>query len=288
MDKNIGFRRNIYHSWLDAAAAIAAEESDPARVRERLDPVVAEQVASKENRRMALDILLNIWVKTGEAHPALRNEALTLFRESEALDDRLWLHYGLTLLYYPFFRLGTVAIGQMAEYADAITPKDVKKRLTAELGQLGALEKATERIIFSLRDWGILAPTRQRYAYAPRRHALVTTDKRLQLWLLVVALTAHTADELPFPDLARLPELFPFQFTVGIQDVRRSSHFEVHRQGLGWDMVAVRRERPPSTTLLQHIAGADGNAANSNGTPAPRRRSRPSAAGLTSRAARTK
>lgn len=243
MDKNIGFQRNIYRTWLDATAALAAEESDPARVRARLDPVVGEQIASKENRRMALDILLNIWVKTGETHPGLREEALALYRASEAPDDRLWLHYGLTLLYYPFFRLGVAAIGQIGDYAEVVTPTEVKKRLTAEMGQLGALEKATERIIFSLRDWGILGPSRKRYAYGLRRRALTTADKRLQLWQLAVALTAHPADELALQDLLRLPELFPFQFTIGIEDVRRSSHFEVHRQGSGWDMLSIRRER---------------------------------------------
>jgi hypothetical protein len=141
MDKNIGFRRNIYRSWLDAAAALAAEESDSARVRERLDPIVAEQIASIENRRMALDILLNIWLKTSEAHPGLRDEALTLFRASESPDDRLWLHYGLTLLYYPFFRLGAAAMGQIGDYADAITPQG---REEAPDGRDGATGRAGE------------------------------------------------------------------------------------------------------------------------------------------------
>lgn len=246
MNKGIGFRRNIYRSWLDATAAFAAECDDAAIVRARLDPIVAEQIASKENRRMALDILLNIWMKTSENHAALRNEAVALFRESETPDDRLWLHYGLTMLYYSFFRQGAAAIGQMSDYADVITPKDIKKRLTAELGQLGALEKATERIIFSLRDWGILEATRQRYVYAPRKRAYATRNPHVEMWLLAVALTAHPAEQVPFVDLIRLPELFPFQFTVRIQDIRQSPHFEVNRQGLNWDMVSIRRGSPPS------------------------------------------
>lgn len=246
MDKGIGFRRNIYRSWLDATAAFAAECDDAATVRAQLDPIVAEQIASKENRRMALDILLNIWIKTSETHPSLWNEALTLFRESEAPDDRLWLHYGLTMLYYSFFRKGAAAIGKISDYSEAITPKDIKKRLTAELGQLGALEKATERIIFSLREWGILGATRQRYVYAPHKRACATRDPRVELWLLAVALTAHPAEQIAFGDLMRLPELFPFKFTVAVQDVRQSPRFEVHRQGLNWDMVSIRRGSPPS------------------------------------------
>jgi hypothetical protein len=61
----------------------------------------------------------------------------------------------------------------------------------------------------------------------------------LQLWLLSAALLANPAEELPFSELVRLPELFPFRLTVGVQDVRESARFEVNRQGMSWDMVAL-------------------------------------------------
>jgi hypothetical protein len=57
-------------------------------------------------------------------------------------DEQLWLHYGLILLQYPFFRLSVATIGRMSQYTDTITPKDIKSRLSTELGQLGALDKA--------------------------------------------------------------------------------------------------------------------------------------------------
>src|SRR5437762_2088849 len=117
MNKNIGFRRNIYRSWLDAAAMLAAETDDSAQLR----------------------------------------------------------------------------------------------------AQLGPVDKAVERVIFSLRDWSILAPAAKRYTYSPRRQAFRTEQKELQLWLLSAALLAHPAEELPFSELIRLPELFPFRLTIGVQ-----------------------------------------------------------------------
>jgi hypothetical protein len=239
MNKNIGFRRNIYRSWLDAAAMLATETNDSAQLRARLDPVVAARIGSQENRRMALDILVKIWGTSRETNLPLREEALALWRASTSIDDQLWLHYGLTLLQYPFFRLSAVAMGRMSQYTDTITPKDLKSRLSAELGQLGALDKAAERVIFSLRDWGILAPTEKRYTYELRRQAFRTEQKGLQLWLLAAALQAHPAEELPFSELVRLPELFPFCLTIGVQDVRESARFEVNRQGMSWDMVGL-------------------------------------------------
>ncbi|HEU5375309.1 MAG TPA: hypothetical protein VFV38_07710 [Ktedonobacteraceae bacterium] len=67
--------------------------------------------------------------------------------------------------------------------------------------------------------------------------------QELQLWLLAVALHAHPAEELPFADLVRLPELFPFHLTISIQDVRASARFEVNRQDLSWDMVRLADPR---------------------------------------------
>jgi hypothetical protein len=242
MNKNIGFRRNIYREWMDAAAVFCLETSDLSEMRARLDTIVAVQVPSRENRRMALDILINIWAKSGISYPTLRADAVKLYAGSESATDRLWLHYGMTLATYPLFRLGTVTIGQLSRHTEIITPKEVKARMIAELGQLGALEKATERIIFTLRNWGILAETDRRYTYQPLRRVLDASTPALEEWMLAAVLTAHPAEGLPFDDLVRLPELFPFRFTIGVDQLRRSKRFEVHRQGAGWDMVSVRRE----------------------------------------------
>ncbi len=239
MDKNIGFRRNIHLTWLDATAAMCVETSDPAELRHRLDPLVAEKIASRENRRMAIDILLNIWLNSGDRYPQLRAEALELFANAEVTSDRLWLHYGLTLLYYDFFRLGVAAIGRLSRYSDEVTATDLKKQLYAELGQLGAINKAAERIIFSLRDWGVLVETTRHNVYAPRHHGLITDRRALEQWLLAAALSASPVEELPFADLVRLPELFPFRFHINVDELRMVSRFEIHRQGLGWDMVRL-------------------------------------------------
>ena len=57
--------------------------------------------------------------------------------------------------------------------------------------------------------------------------------------MLQAALAAHPAQDLPFADLVRLPELFPFRFTLSVDDLRQTERFEVHRQGMGWDMVRL-------------------------------------------------
>ena len=43
---------------------------------------------------------------------------------------------------------------------------------------------------------------------------------------------------LPFPDLVRLPELFPFRIAVTVDSFRTNKLFSVQRQG-AWDMVGL-------------------------------------------------
>lgn len=236
-EKNIGFNRNIRLAWLDATAAFCGETDDPGEIRARLEPVVGQDIASQVNRRKAIDILINIWVKTGELVPALRRQAVEGFRATSVVGDRLWFHYGLTLVYYPFVREVAAAIGKVTRHRDAVTPGVVKQRLIAERGQLGSLEKAVERVMFSMRDWGLLADAATRYAYRPERQSLGASSTEVESWLLACVLQAHPAEELVFGDLVRLPELFAFRFTVTLDHLRRSRDFEIQRQGAGWDMV---------------------------------------------------
>ena len=239
MDKGIGFNRNIYLPWLDAAAAFAAETDDPAEMRARLEPVVGQDVKGMDARRKTIDILINIWLKSDDIAPDLRGDAVNWFQTTPATDDRLWLHYGLTLLSYPFFRECVAAIGQFSRIEGAITNRVIKQRLAAERGHLGSLDRSVERVVASLRNWGILTASDQRFTYAPQRQPLSASSTDLEVWLLACALHAHPAGELPFADLLRLPELFPFRFTLDVEDLRQHPHFAVQRQGAGWDMVRL-------------------------------------------------
>lgn len=239
MDKGIGFNRTVFRSWLDATAAFCAETDDADEIRARLEPVVGQHLTGDEAIRKTVDVLLNIWIKTRETAPALRDEAVDWFHTSPIVGDRLWLHYGLSLLAYSFFRECAAIVGRFGRVEGRVTTRRVKDRMAAELGHLGSLDRSVERVVASLRDWDILTETDERYVYQPQRNALAASEVELEAWLLACALQAHPAEELPFADLLRLPELFPFRFTLSARDLRTDPRFEVQRQGPGWEMVRL-------------------------------------------------
>lgn len=243
MDKGIGFNRTLFLPWLDAAAALCSETRNPAELRARLEPIVAQHLEGKEARRKTIDLLLNIWLRTERVAPDLHAEALAHFQSTPVIADRLWLHYGLTLLYYPFFRQCAAAVGQLSRYGQPITRAMVKERLAAERGHLGSLDRAAERVMASLHNWGILTHSETLRTYVPQRHAFSASNKDLEAWLLGCALHAHPAEELPFADLLHLPELFPFRFTLSVDTLRQKPRFVVQRQGTNWDMIRLAEVR---------------------------------------------
>lgn len=237
-DKGLGFIRNINLSWLDAAADARLHTSDMQALREELDSFLQREMEGVEARRKTIDVLIGAWHKTALIDPTLHTEALD-FLPRILVTERIWLHYGLTLLYYPFFRQTAAVIGQFARTGEPVTSAAVKNRLAAEIGHLGSLNRAAERIVASLVDWGNLVHQKKGNLYLPQLQAIKSDNQDLQCWLLACALTAHPSDQLPFSDLMRLPELFPFKFTVGLDHLRPNTRFNIHRQGT-WDMVGIR------------------------------------------------
>jgi hypothetical protein len=70
---------------------------------------------------------------------------------------------------------------------------------------------------------------------------MTASAPELQLWLLEALLAASAADEIVAQQLLRLPESFPFTLSVGVADLRKHEGFNIHRQGLDMDMVALRK-----------------------------------------------
>jgi hypothetical protein len=239
--KGINFDRNIRLSWLDDTAMLVAEGLDRHATRERLHALLADEIPSAENRRKTAMVLGRIWSWSADEHRARHTEAVELVQKVES-GDRVWLHYGMTLLTHPFFRSAARVIGQLGRQRDTVDRDLIRMRLIGEFGELGTLRESLNRVFFSLSDWGALARVNgTRGDWRPLEDSLQTGCADLQLWLLACALDASPKHDLLLQDLLRLPELFPFQLTVGLDTIRQSPMFNVQRQGNGWDMVSLAR-----------------------------------------------
>ncbi len=241
MDKGIGFSRTIMLDWLDVTASLCVQNFELLKIRQHLAETISGTVHGIDAQRKTIDVLSAIWVKTEKSAPQIRQQALAIFPTLSSSEERLWLHYGMTLVCYPFFRKCVAAIGQISRTDELITRKVIKDRIASDYGHLGALDRSVERIIASLTNWGALGNTNQNDKYQISSRKFQSTDI-MQNWLLSCALFSHPSEAIPFDDLVHLPELYPFKFTIGVDNLRRDSRFEVQRQGGGLEMVKLRLE----------------------------------------------
>jgi hypothetical protein len=239
MDKGIGFSRTITLNWLDATASLRVQNMDPICIRQHLGDTISDIVTGKDAQRKTIDVLSAIWVKTEKTAPKIHQKALVLFPTLSSSNERLWLHYGMTLICYPFFRNCVAAIGQISRTEKIITRKQIKDRIAGEYGHLGGLDRSVERILASLTNWGALSNTEQKQNYRIVFHEFIASED-LQRWLLTCALHAHPAEAIPFDDLIHLPEIYPFRFTLGIESLQRDTRFEIQRQGGSLVMVRLK------------------------------------------------
>jgi len=240
MDKGIGFSRTITLDWLDVTASLCLQGIEPIAIRQHLVEAISGTVHGKDAQRKTIDVLSAIWVKTEKSVPQIRQQALEIFPMLSSPQERMWLHFGMSLVCYPFFRKCAAGIGQVARTQELITRKLIKDKIAGDYGHLGALDRSVERIIASLTNWGALANMDQKQKYRIQFHSFSTTEN-LQSWLLTCALYAHPSEGLPHNDLLHLPELYPFKLTIGVDSLRRDSRFEVQRQGGGLEMVRIRK-----------------------------------------------
>jgi hypothetical protein len=241
MDKGIGFSRTITLDWLDVTASLCLQKVEPAKIRQCLSETISDAVHGSVAQRKTIDVLTAIWVKTEKTVPLIRREALAIFPTLSSTVERVWLHYGMTLVCYPFFRKCVAAIGQVSRTEETITRQMIKDRIAGDYGHLGGLDRSVERIIASLAHWGALANTDQKQNYRIQlRH--FSSSEKLQSWLLTCALYAHPSEGIPFDDLIHLPELYPFSFTIRVDNLRKDTRFEVQRQGGGLEMVRMNQK----------------------------------------------
>ncbi len=246
----IGIDRRIRRVWLDTLLDRLVEDQDTGRLRRFLDSLLRKKLPGKESRAKTIGILLRIWTTVPERLQPLRSRAIDMLTEISG-HDRIWLHWGMTVLAYPFFRDNAESIGRLLALQDDFTTAQVHGRIVPTWGDRTTTKKAANSILGSMVDWELLRSSDKKGHFLLAKK-IPPAPKALQLWLLEAHLTAASADEIEVHQLLRLPESYPFTFNVSVGDLRKHPGFVIHRQGLDMEMVAlhVHRTQPAAKRTM--------------------------------------
>lgn len=240
MRKVVGISQRVRLSWLDAVPMRIEKSTSGAELRSFLNSHLSEELPGPESRAKTSGIIMRIWCAIPLDRIPLRDRALELLPRITS-QERIFLHWGMAALAYPFFRDTAEVIGRLLALQDDFTTAQVQDRMLTSWGDRTTSSDAVQRLITTFVDWGILCSTKARGHFVSSKK--ISTDNiSLQLWLLEALLKASSSDEIEAQQLLRLPESYPFSISVGVHDLRKDENFTVHRQGLDMDMIALPAE----------------------------------------------
>ena len=238
MRKVLGIDRKIKRAWVDAVLDRLTQTTDEAELRAFLDDHLTDEVSGKESRAKTTGIILRIWSGIPSARIPFRDRAVAMLPRISG-QERIWLHWGMTALAYPFFRDIAEVVGRLLALQDDFTTAQVQGRMLTTWGDRATSKEAVPKLIATLVDWEVLRSTKTKGHFLLARK-MTASIPDLQLWLLEALLGASAADEIEAQQFLRLPESFPFNLSIGLADLRKHEAFNIHRQGLDMDMVSLR------------------------------------------------
>ena len=234
----IGFDRKIKIAWLDAIADRAAQDNDPVKLRTYLHEAIAEDHPSYTARRKTITVLIRIWSNIPEKYIDLREQAFQLLRSANP-KDRIWLHWGMCLMAYPFFNDVSIAIGRFSKLQDDFTISQVHRRLIQSWGDRATLVRAHQRVIRSMIDWQVITETGQKghFSTTPQR---TTKSVKLQVWLLKIVNAVSPKEFMEANELLTHPSIFPLRIKIRALELKQSQEFEFYRQEPSMDLFKLK------------------------------------------------
>ncbi len=245
----IGFDRKIHLNWLDATADWTLGGLSVAKIRSHLEDLLEEQVTGDgphSARGKTITVLLHIWCLVPDQLIPVRDGALALLRKRSGR-DRLPLHWGMCLSTYPFFRDVVATTGRLLGLQGRAALSQITRRTAESWGERSTVARATQRVVRSLVEWGMLTETEERGVFAAAPRIDVGNRDGIGPWLIEAAISNSDRRALPLRSLLTSAAFFPFVLHLSPRELACSSRLEVHRHGLDEDVVVLRGK--PSTGI---------------------------------------
>ena len=238
--KGIGLDRRVDLEWLDVVAAQVAAGQDIAATRTKLFETLDGKVSGGPKNGSAcyktVSILSRIWSNVPVDMMPFRDHAIGAL-PSLSPRERLALHWAMLMAGFPFFSDVAQNTGRLLLLQGSLTLSQLTRRMRESWGDRSTMNRATQRVVRSMVQWGALADTKDKGVYVQSSKQIAVHGALADL--LLEGLLKHEAKAITVDQATRHPALFPFDISLRVHDLRQSPRFEIHRQGLDVDVVGL-------------------------------------------------
>lgn len=237
MSQRVGFDREIRLEWLDKTVELVIE-GQTKNETERALKAYLEQTLTKEASRKTMLVLRNMWLQVPDELVSIRDEGLILYKNISK-QDRIWLHWGMSLLSYQFFKDIVEIIGNLLTIQDDFTTEQIRNRFIEKWGSRTTTGRAINRVLLSMLLWDVLSRTPAGKLTLSKKRNTENID--LQTWAVICTIYA-SRKAIPVIDLLNSSLLFPFRLTISGNDLRRIAKLDIVREGSGIDYALLKRD----------------------------------------------
>lgn len=241
----IGFDRQILLEWLEYTVNLVLAGNSRQGVYAALDEFLSDKLAvgstAKRNARdKTITILMRIWFDGMPELESLRARGLEIIRQLP-IEEHVPIHWGMSMAEYPFLKSVASNVGRLLRLQESVTSSQIQRRVREKYGERETVSRATQRVMYSFVDWGVLEKEGKTTIYRPGiiRHI---DDPKLIAWLSEALLHANPDSRSLLNDLLQSPALFPFTLKwVPPNVIEELAHVQVAHQGLDGDLLILRK-----------------------------------------------
>ena len=227
MAKMVGLSRAIKIEWLNKVVSLVNEGMAPENIKEALNDYISFEISSPDNIRKSRDILMNLWVSPFENEKAnqIRRQALEAIKNGN--EDKFAMHWCMLLLYYPVFVDVTGMIGKLSSMQDSFSLAWLKDKMFEEWGERATLFHSLDKIMQTLRQIGAVESKNGIYTVKQYEINDDETKKIVLRTILALKLQAYYEPS----ELTKVPQMFPFVFSVDSELIFGQQEFEIANFG---------------------------------------------------------
>lgn len=238
-DKIIGLDRSLRLEWLDAISSLIVAGNPRETVRDRMAVLLDSddaRILGSTAKRKSITVLSRVWLTPPPAAVSLRDNALLLLSQVSA-DERIAIHWAMLSAVYPFFCDVTRLVGSNLDINGEISLSQLTRRLVVSWGDRSTLRRATQRLMRSLVQWGMLNDSGKPGVYLRSNKRIAVSQKVMEI--LLEGLLISNNCSMSLLQLEKHPSNFPFVIKLNIRELRRNTRIRIHHQGDHSDMIEI-------------------------------------------------
>jgi len=256
----IGLDRLIRLKWLERTAYLALTGKEAALVKAALQEELqsafrAESTKIRGSLDKTITNLMRIWVCPPRDLRPLQREGLE-FLSHRPREEHIALHWGMAMAVYPFWGAVAAHVGRLIRLQGMVAASQVQRRMREQYGERETVSRATQRVLRSFIDWGVLKETSKKGVYAQGMSRAIG-DAELIAWLVEAYLNGHANGSVALTTVLDSTSLFPFHLSPvsAAHLVAVSGRLDVLRHGLDQDLITLRAgSLPVAKSRSAHIS----------------------------------